>query len=423
MLRTCEVTRHSNEIFLDSPVSGYFENDTLFRLFGWARPSVAKILIKYDDLNIYVGKTISRKDVTSYFADNNLGFETDVHGFVAKIPMVSFKVFSVDFSGAETLNYSVVCRERPDIAFGASRWLFLTTSNNVINQAKGTVQVESAAKQWNGYLEKVSKFSDENRTKWCFCISPGKELVVPHLAPFPVLEDNSFARLLGKLNYRENIVYPLAELKSSSHISYVSGDTHWTDIGAAIAAKEVLEYFEIENDVDPFARITFQKKRGDLDEHLKGDCFSLKPRFSNPLQADLIYDGYSKYANTGQFLVWRSKKDNGGRKLFVSGGSSFRGYLYKFIIPYFDETYFFHGTGVMDDELVREIKPTHILLQNNSRFMTRAPANGNFSRIKDSLQADLLVKENPSGLKYFDGVVASLLNELADDEMSMDADV
>ncbi|WP_143542919.1 hypothetical protein [Cereibacter azotoformans] len=407
MVYAVQKTRKAQDIHLDQPTQHYGQKAQLLSISGWARRDVKKILIRFNKFTISCDKLRERPDVSTRFRNAGIQIEDDYHGFSVAAPLASCTVHSVDQSGNEKLQWTIDVVQVPNVSLGGSGWLFLSNSNSLREQADGTADMAPSISAWDRYLDKFSALADEVGAKWCYCIAPSKELIKPDLAPFKVSDQNGLVQFLNGSRHRSKFVCPIDELKLSSSVSYWGGDTHWSSVGAAIASRDVLRYFGVPHELEPYANIEMRMQGGDLGNKLMGAYKALYPHLSYKQPYKVKHTAYRKGGNTGQLSIMQSERPDVDGTLLVSGGSSFV-YMERFLAPWFKTTYFLHGTGRMDPALMREIKPTHVMLQNNSRFMIVHPDKGEFCDVAKLIDVKKLVGSEPSGLKAYDRAVDKL---------------
>jgi hypothetical protein len=410
MVHAIRITRHGTDVFLDMPKSGLFRDLDALAFSGWAVPSVTEVQIEFPTHRVAVSKTLMRPDVTAHLG--RIGVETsdDCHGFAVLTEAQPFQVYALFQDGTRKLQLAGEVEAPDNVMLGANGWLFLSSSNGILEQAAGTFNPAPGLKVWDDYLERFDVLAQEMQIQWRFCIAPSKELIVPELAPFPVSDNNFLAVFLRRSRFAEFMSCPIDQFKRYSNISYWPSDSHWSDVGAAIAAKDVLHRFGRTNTVVPNIGVEFSIGIGDLSDKLLGQHDAAFPGIS--VQSENINLKFDNYAvlggNTGRFMIWESDDAGAEGTLFISGGSSFH-WMSKFLTPSFKRTVFLHGTGRIDVSLLKEVAPTHVLLQNNSRFMSVHPDEGNFSNLSEMLNPAQMNANWRSGYSYYDRIAADVL--------------
>ncbi|WP_347917647.1 hypothetical protein [Paracoccus marcusii] len=409
MVHAIRITRHGTDVFLDKPKSGLFRDLDALAFSGWAVPSVTEVQIEFPTHRVAVSKTLMRPDVTAHLG--RIGVETsdDCHGFAVLTEAQPFQVYALFQDGTRKLQLAGEVEAPDNVMLGANGWLFLSSSNGILEQAAGTFNPAPGLKVWDDYLERFDMLAQEMQIQWRFCIAPSKELIVPELAPFPVSDSNFLAVFLRKSRFREFMSCPMESFKNFRSITYWPCDTHWTEIGAAFAVKDILESFNISHDLDPTKGVDFKITIGDLSEKMLDQHSAATATLSYEKNYRLLFDNYAGIGgNTGRFMIWESNEQRASGTLFVSGGSSFL-LMFKFIAPWFKKVVFLHGTGRVDVELLADISPTHVLLQNNSRFMPSHFDNGDFSSLANMLNPAQMNENWQSGYSYYDRIAAEVL--------------
>lgn len=401
---------HGNLVILEKPEPHFRREGSLLKIGGWAFPEVKKIVIRFESFTITCEKKLQRRDVSSYLSHEEIKFLDDIHGFDISAPTESCSIYSVDQSENETLQWTITVVTPPDVSLGRAGWLFLKNSNSLEEQAEGSADMAQAIADWDAYLDKFAALADSEGINWCFCIAPSKELVVPELSPFSVSETNGLAQFLSRSRYGLRYVCPIDELRSFWSISYWGGETHWSSIGAAIVSRDVLNYFGIKHNLNPFFPIEMKIESGDLGDKLLGAYKAPCPHLHYEEPYCIEYKAYENGGNTGQLLIMKSGRSDANGTLLVSGGSSFKTML-PFIAPWFTRTYFLHATGRMDPELLQEIRPTHVLLQNNSRFMINHLDKGEFCNIASLIDLKSIDPQRKSNVKLYEMAVRKLMEQ------------
>lgn len=409
MVHAIRITQHDTSVFLDKPKSGLFRNLDAIYFSGWAVPSVVEVQIEFPTHRVTVSKTVSRADVTAHLGRVGLKTSSDFHGFAVRTEAQPFQVHALFEDGTRQLQFVGEVESPENVMLGANGWLFLSSSNGILEQAAGTFDAAPGIKVWDDYLERFDALAQDMQIQWRFCIAPSKELIVPELAPFPVSDKNFLSVFLEKSRFREFMSCPIENFKNYRNITYWPCDTHWTEVGAAFAVKDILERFNINHDLDPKTGVNFEISIGDLNEKILGQHSAATAKLAYEKNYKLLFDNYAGVGgNTGRFMVWESHEKHASGTLFVSGGSSFL-LMFKFIAPWFKRVVFLHGTGRIDIDLLRDISPTHVLLQNNSRFMPTHFDGGEFSDLSKLLNPAQMNKNWQSGYAYYDRIAARCL--------------
>lgn len=409
MVHALRVSKLGHDVYLDNPTSGLLDTLGILNFSGWATADVISIQVKFHSHEISAEKKIRRPDVTDYLTRIAGSPGHDIHGFSFATEARPFEVFACFSDGRTEKQYVGDIGSPTNVSRGRSNWLFLNSSNGILEQADGTFDAAPAIAQWDNYLQNFDGLARELGANWCFSIAPSKELVVSDLSPFNVVKDNFLSKFLAGSRYRNFFSCPMSDLVRLRAVSYWPGDTHWSDVGAAIGVKDILKKFSIFDDIDPSSGINFVDQPGDLKAGLLGLHDAIYPELPYARTARLAFDNYMVAGgNTGRFMIWESDEDVANGTLFVSGGSSFH-WMWKYITPWFKRTVFIHGTGRVDPQLLYEIAPTHIVLQNNSRFMSSHPDGGNFAALKNLLNPVHMSAAYACGYPYYDRIAAEVL--------------
>lgn len=261
------------------------------------------------------------------------------------------------------------------VMLGMGNHLFLDNdTNRSVDQYQGKVLISS--EELNKWEEYFSQISNHHSGRWAFLIAPAKEFVVSESYPYKRAAVTPVEQILQRFeNFTGNIVYPIDELKAQSHITYSTGDTHWTDYGAFIAAQKICTQLGIVNSFPskfpPFSLNIF-----------KGDLISKV----DPEKKYLLYEAdFSREHSRISFSnhLWNHGRiciyENGAASTNCSAvlfGDSFSNNMVPWLSLVFKRLLFVHTAGAIDNKIINQEMPDFIILQSNSRFLTSAPHYG-----------------------------------------------
>ena len=257
------------------------------------------------------------------------------------------------------------------VVVGKQGWLFLTNDTNEnIAQLLG-VRCLSAdeASAWSLELQRRAVLFAKCGARHAMLIAPNKETICPHnlpdyLRPAPHKLGES---LIGLAPSGFKCLYPKEALSEPS--AYCATDTHWTDYGALIAARAVLQSLNmptIENH-----EVTFVESHtaGDLG----GKCVPnvigsiVTGRYKDD-QVVKVFD--NKLGNTGRVVVHRNP--SGAKTVLLVFGDSFAHTLMAWLRQRFGYTFFFHSSSI-DADIVDALKPDFVLAEIVERFIVSPP--------------------------------------------------
>lgn len=169
-------------------------------------------------------------------------------GFSVSVLLESFPV-EIGFTVGSSVHWVTRIEFSPvqKVVAGLSGYLFLANdSNKSIDQYEGKELIsDMAMAAWDRYFLELSSHKKEN---WAFLIAPSKEFIIPECYPYHRAPETPVDQILHRFQaLHENVVHPIKELQINGHVTYSTGDTHWTDYGALIAAKAVCKQLKILN--------------------------------------------------------------------------------------------------------------------------------------------------------------------------------
>lgn len=200
-------------------------------------------------------------------------------------------------------------------------------------------------------------------------ICPEKLAVFPEPVAGFTLDDTRLARRLTNL---DGILYPVQPLsigQVDGACSYSKTDTHFSDLGALIAAELVARHFGVDPQIEP--SWTTQRIAGDLGSKLDPVQQSDKLVLTTPLPITTHSNGLT---NRGRIISFSNPQALGGRLLVF--GDSFSGInLGRMLAAFFCEVLFVHSLAA-DYRVIAQFAPDHILFEFAERFLRDVPADG-----------------------------------------------
>lgn len=272
---------------------------------------------------------------------------------------------------------------------GKRNWLYLGNDTNLSSdQYTGkTLLSTQASAQWKDYFNKLESDSLKLGFRWAFLIAPAKEFIFSEYYPFQKGELTPVDQLIASQYSYGKLVWPYNALDADRELTYWKGDTHWTDYGGAIAARETLKTLGFEN-CEPDASIKYfiKCRAGDL-----GGKFS-PPRISPVLTADFtpalekkIFD--NQIHNHGRIRIYENRELEHTQTCCILFGDSFGVNVTPWLVKHFSRLIYIHSAAAFDESILRIERPTHVILQTNSRFIIKPPEL-NFS-IRPSIEGKL----------------------------------
>lgn len=255
---------------------------------------------------------------------------------------------------------------------GKAGYLFLDNdTNRSIDQYEGKVLISKAG--LDGWERHFSSLSASRPKPWLFVIAPAKEFVLPDCYPFKRAAVTPVDQFLTHFRHlEEKILYPLDLLKCDGHMTYSTGDTHWTDYGAYIAAKAIVDKFDIKNPF-PEDKLPFHLTAcfGDLiSKHSPGNKFLSYVADFESADSMICFD--NKIASHGRIILFQNKHSSSQLKA-VLFGDSFSTNLCRWLSAAFSRLLFIHTAGAVDAEILAQENPDCVIMQSNSRFLVAPP--------------------------------------------------
>jgi hypothetical protein len=267
----------------------------------------------------------------------------------------------------------------PKYLEGEAGWLFLDNDNNgSVDQYTGQrLLSDSQLTAWENYFSDIEILSKEIGFAWAFLLVPAKEYVFPNYYPFPRAAQTPVDQFLEKFQHNAHIVWAQKALSAERELTYWKGDTHWTDYGAAVGAREVLSLFGF-NRFDRWNAVKYviKPQLGDLGHKM------VPPQMHNVAIADFsempngqIFD--NQIHNHGRIRVYECPNAESDSNCVLFGDSFCVG-LVPWLAPFFRRLVYAHTAGGIDSAILQAERPTHVIFQTNSRFIV-SPAKSRFS--------------------------------------------
>lgn len=282
---------------------------------------------------------------------------------------------------------------------GKDGWLFLDEGSNFsISQVTGKLHIlPTELNRWARVLKfRNDQLGDRYRTVVC----PEKACVYPSFLPeqHKVQANRTVAKIR---NSSTGLIYLCDELKESAeHLKlYPKTDTHFSEIGSAIAAQIIIRGFGMTpNPI--FDQLEFSEREvtGDLglkfDEPIKNTNYFC----SNFPDVSIVDNGLR---NRGRISRYNNPDVTGPSLLLY--GDSFSGInLAKMLSLQFQTVYFVHS-GSIDYGLVNRLNPDYVICEYAERFMSTAPI--------EATPISSVIIEKKIMNTYDDAMMADFLNQ------------
>ncbi len=340
-----------------------------YRLRGWIRSTFDNtifLIVRNENQRTVYKLNIDRFDVKEHFSRQ--GKEVSIRcGYdyiidISKKTEIGFLINNKEYWPIFIDKSKVI-----NVLRGSDNWLFLANdTNRSVDQFTGKVTLnEDQIKSWMLFSKKLSIY--QIKTKFLYIIANSKEKVFPQYYPFD-MSDRSLTEVVESIFIENQVEYinPRNVLRRNEY-SYYKTDTHWSDLGAYIAYREVLNKTDnIDYIEEP--EFTDVEVIGDLGSKLSPRERTIKKKFKNGLliEPNLVF--HNKLSKTGAIKVLVNNEINNNKTVLIFGGSSMENFS-----PYF--SYSFHRVitinlpGSVVDEIVDFEKPDLLLMQTNERYL------------------------------------------------------
>ena len=136
----------------------------------------------------------------------------------------------------------------PDVILGKDGWLFYGTDGAVEDYSGARPFTEVELDAWRGALQHTQDWLQEQGVTYVFAIAPDKHVVYPEFMPDGVHQGLTHSRvdqLLDELRAHSTVRFvdlraPLTAARDAGRLFHIT-DTHWNDLGAFIAYRQVIE--------------------------------------------------------------------------------------------------------------------------------------------------------------------------------------
>lgn len=253
-----------------------------------------------------------------------------------------------------------------EVVAGRDGWLFLAgDSNDSLGQHRHDfVPGARWLAGWDAYFAALDELP---AARTVFLVAPSKESVMPERHPFPHRAHTPVMTLIER--HPGRILYPLEALRAARDLAFDRVDTHWTDLGARIAAEEVLTRVgEALPAIPPLYAIT--EGHGDLGDKLAPPETALRPVAGWNSAARCVFDNRALHHGNIRILV--NPQAPLDRVVVVFGGSSADA-MTRYLAAACRRVVSIYGAGSWDPAIIAHEQPDIILLQTNERFLVTPP--------------------------------------------------
>jgi len=261
------------------------------------------------------------------------------------------------------------------VLIGRRENLFLENdTNRCVEQFQGDYPIPNAEViAWTDYIKALDKLEQGIGSRTAFLVAPGKEFV--HSDDFPYIRGartpvDEVSELFGDTG---RFVYPVKELAREKDVTYSTGDTHWTDYGAMVAAQAICKKF---GDIFPPVAPPFNlvMRAGDLAKKLPEPVKS--PYFLSDFSAtDVSLTFNNGIHNHGRIHRYQNPSSPSANRVLLFG-DSFSVNLAPWLCLCYSEVLYIHTAASIDMGIIEKFKPDILIAQTNTRFLVRAPVVG-----------------------------------------------
>lgn len=246
-------------------------------------------------------------------------------------------------------------------------------SNDSIGQfVEDRQQSSGSINDWSATFNQFNRWKNAfNLDNLSLLIAPAKEEVLREYYPFPRAKRTVVDDFRERFR-DQDIIFPIWELWERRHLSYSTTDTHWTDFGATAVAMKVLRNWAI-SDADLPQTFTIKQRIGDLGSKVHPHASSFDTCFLPEVKTCKVFD--NGINNQGCIRVFHNAHAPRNESLVIFG-DSFGTNLAEAFTAIFQRVIYTYQPAGLDPELVRLVKPKHILLQITQRFLHGSPATG-----------------------------------------------
>jgi hypothetical protein len=272
--------------------------------------------------------------------------------------------------------------DRAKVLRGKDGWLFLRDdTNDVLGQHTGLVQMgPERLASWERVLAGRVATMQELGLPWVVQVAPDKEgvypdLLPPEIVPAPRRPVHDFLDVAARVG--APVHYPLEQLRAKARggrpVYYVT-DTHWNQLGAYVAYREICNELAsrgvavptlAEEDVE---WVTVETE-GDLGEKLKPPETgpTILARLRNHTSTLVADNGI---ANHGRVMVFEAPGSDA--PTCVAFGESFGNHLLLFLKESFSRLVYVH-TSTLDRVRLQEERPDAVVSMPLERFLIDVP--------------------------------------------------
>lgn len=258
----------------------------------------------------------------------------------------------------------------------SDRWLFYKNSDdfNPVKDVQGLTnysQIEMGSMV--AMMKKNTKAAAKHGFKLYYLVAPNKESIYREYLPDSVFFYDDYSRMDKFFEYTKavgvsNLFYPKEELMKAKDLGqiYYKQDTHWNELGAGVAFKEIIKTIKPEWHYDFDYDFEQKKTEGDLAKMLKVPNY-----FTDQMVVIKHKSGSGKYNydDLGDISISHNNSAPIGKKVLIVG-DSFRTNISEFFYRTFSDCMLLHRRAYKP-EMLEEYDADVVILEFVERY---APA-------------------------------------------------
>lgn len=258
--------------------------------------------------------------------------------------------------------YSLSLDENQKALIGKDDWAFYKGDNSVSNYQNAMLLSQDELEKITANLNDIQNFAKQNNQRFVFLIGPDKNKAYGEFfsEKYKKQRPDSESRTVQLLNYLKlhsdvRAVYPLDVINAGKDkgLLYYKDDTHWNDLGAYLAYKEMMKSLDIKPVVVSFKQKTRGGGKGDLATmiRLKSSVYSRieYPTVATPLSGQCKAIGKTTLGNSNFLCTNPNRKG----KAIV-----FRDSFTMAVQPYLAET--FNEVKLYWHHNIKDIAPSEL---------------------------------------------------------------
>ena len=287
--------------------------------------------------------------------------------------------------------YQIGLSSNRNIAIGKDGWLFYTADKLMEQHRALDVFKSSELEHWIRAMEAVREWLEKRDVAFYILIAPDKNTLYPEKLPqYPRRSGIRirYDQLVERLRYSKiDFVDPRSELlaaKSKGEAVYFEGDSHWTQVGAFVAYKQLMRlitkrFSSIEPLKDEDYEVSMNENPvSDLATHLglEGKLKFRAPKMTLKKRSHQTGSVQTIHKPGWGWRVTITPTDLADAPRLLVFGDSFTDYILgpQMLYENFQSpVWTHHNAGTFNLELVKEYKPNVVVVQMADRYLRLEP--------------------------------------------------